>query len=157
MNLRNRLLPVGALVVALGASAAGAAAAADIGKGTPPKPNPAPGQTIVKCEGSTPGDKDKGGPAQKKTEPDWAAIAGKLGVTEKQLQDALAATKLWIRDQAHPAPDLFIQHVADLLHRPVAEVKTVLTDAGVFSDDEGKDKAPGKTPDGSADKAAAAK
>jgi hypothetical protein len=170
MKLRNRLLPVGALVVAVGASAAGAATAAEGGKGDKPKSDPA----IVKCEGKVGGEKDKGdkagkadkgdkggdekskgdkgsGPVQKQ-EPDWDAVAGQLGVTAQQLEDALRATKIWIGEGESPTPDMFVQHVADLLHQPVAKVKAALEGAGVFRDDGGgKDKNSDKKPDQSPD------
>lgn len=161
MKLRNRLLPIGALVVAVGASAAGAATAAEGGKGDKPKSDPA----IVKCEGKVGGEKDKGakgdqgdkdakggkggkgsGPVQKQ-EPDWNAVAKQLGVTAQQLEDALRATKGWIGEGGETTPDAFIQHVADLLHQPVAKVKSVLEDAGVFRDDSGKDKKRDSSPD----------
>ncbi|NUR25075.1 MAG: hypothetical protein HOV83_04380 [Catenulispora sp.] len=155
MKLRNRLVPIGALVVAIGASAAGAATAAEGGKGDKPKSDPA----IVKCEGKVGGEKDKGdkgdkkdkgdkgsGPVQKQ-EPDWNAVAKKLGVTAQQLEDALRATKIWIGEAGDPTPDMFVQHVADLLHQPVDKVKSALEDAGVFRDDSGKGKDRDKSPD----------
>jgi hypothetical protein len=165
MTLRSRLLPVGALVVAIGASAAGAATAADTGKGNAPKPDPASRQAIVKCEGAVGGDKAKDGksdkgsqPAQKKTEPDWNAVAGQLGATAQQLQDALMDTKVWMGGLAHPTPDMFLQHIADLLHQPVAKVKTVLYDADVLRDKSSQGDKPGepadKTIDTTTDKSA---
>jgi hypothetical protein len=114
MNLRNRLLPVGALVVGIGASAAGAATAAETGKGS------------------------KG---DRKAEPDWDLIAGKLGVTAQQAQDARVISKPWIGQADHPTPDMFLQHFADLVHQPVDKGKKVLYGAGVIRDESAEDKA----------------
>ncbi|NUP46639.1 MAG: hypothetical protein HOW97_04910 [Catenulispora sp.] len=165
MTLRTKLIPLTALVVALGTSAASvAAAAADSSKTPTPtlKPVPVSGrQVVVKCDSTATDDKAKDGksPEQKK-EPDWAAIAAKLGTDAQHLQDALMNTKIWLGQQTHPTetPEAFLQHVADLLHQPVATVKTVLYDAGVFREDTDKTAGkPGqdadKTKESDADKA----
>lgn len=122
MTLRRRLLPVSALVVAIGASAAGAATAASTGKGggtTPSKPGG--GQPVVKCVVIG---KDKKGESGQSNE---GSVAGKLGVTEKQLEDALIATKQWIAASGtEPTPEVIAGHVAGLLHLPEAKVAEVL-------------------------------
>ncbi|MFL6112847.1 MAG: hypothetical protein ACJ786_16060 [Catenulispora sp.] len=149
MTLRRRLIPITALVVAIGASAAGAAtAAATAGKGGGPV-TPKPPTPIVKC-GIGDAEKDKAkdkGPDGKKVAPDMAKVAASLGATEKQLTDALTATKQWFGAQGKEAtPAEFLQHVADLLHQPVAKVTKVLDEAGIFRDQPGKP-APGDKTD----------
>jgi membrane-bound lytic murein transglycosylase B len=105
MMLRKRLIPVAALVVAIGASAAGAATAAETtgtGKTTPV--------------------------SQKKTEVvSLDKIAAKLGVSKATLVQALEETKQWIiASPTKPSVAQFEQHLAGLLHVPVAELAAVL-------------------------------
>lgn len=147
MNLRTRLIPVASLVVALGASAAGAAAAATDSKTTPTKPAPTAPRAVKCVIPVTPDGKAKAAKAAKqKAEADWAAVAAKLGTTPDQLQDALKNTKIWMGQQTSPVqtPSAFLQHLADLLHQPVAKVKTVLYEAGVFRDSTDKTVKPDK-------------
>ncbi|MBW8803573.1 MAG: hypothetical protein JF587_06885 [Catenulisporales bacterium] len=139
MTLHRRLIPITALVVAIGASAAGAAtAAATNGRGGGPA-TPKPPAPIVKC-GVDVVDKgkEKGkSPDGKKDGSDVAKAAAALGITEKQLDDALIATKQWFGENGEqPTPDAFLQHVADLLHLPVAQVTKVLDESGIFRADQ---------------------
>jgi hypothetical protein len=172
MMLRRRLVPVAALVVAIGASAAGAATAAETGSRTTAgaaheahkpvackvslpagvikegsdsaKPNlPGGGDAAIaaaKAAGQN-ADKttDKGKPAPKggakppveecKKEVKVVSldtIAAKLGVSKAALVQALDETKQWlISSTTKPSVGQFEQHLADLLHVPVAKVASV--------------------------------
>lgn len=168
MTLRRRILPVAAMVVALGGSAAGAAMAADTGASPAAKPAPAAGKTVVTIHDKDKGDKGKGDDKGKGKDPgkgkdkggdkypaELAKAAAKLGVSPQQLENALRDTKVWINQAGkEPTPGLIVQHVADLLHKPVAAVKEALApllDPGPGQDggkgkggDKGKDPGPGK-------------
>ncbi|MFD0632582.1 hypothetical protein ACFQ9X_14180 [Catenulispora yoronensis] len=64
---------------------------------------------------------------------DWAKVAAKLGVTEQQLQNALRDTKVWIgQTGVEPTPEVFIKHLAALLHKPEALVKDALGPTGIL-------------------------
>jgi hypothetical protein len=179
MMLRKRLIPVAALVVAIGTSAAGAATAAETGSGTKAggtdksqKPVNCkvllPGGGIIKKDpglGKAPAiaDKDAAIKAAKAAAEDQAGgdqaagkgggkppvaecknpgkpgkpgkpvkvmsldtIASELGVSKAALVQALTQTKQWIvASPTKPAVGAFEQHLADLLHVPVAKVASV--------------------------------
>jgi hypothetical protein len=122
MMLRRRLIPVAALVVAIGASAAGAATAE---AGTTATKT---GQKPVKCEVVLKkGVKPPVSKCEKKVDvASLDKIASELGVSKTVLAEALKETKLWIIG-AKPKPSVtqFEQHLADQLHVPVAKVVSV--------------------------------
>jgi hypothetical protein len=179
MRLRTRLVPVAALVVAIGASAAGAATAAETGSGTkaggsgedrkpvnckvlPPgggivKKGPGLGtmsapagtdaaiaaakaqgalkaQDKAKAEGAAKEEivvKDGGKPPVTECRKPVTAvsldtIASELGVSKAALTQALTETKQWMAASTTKlSVGQFEQHLADLLHVPVAKVASV--------------------------------
>lgn len=130
MTLRRRLIPVAALVVAIGASAAGAATAAETGSGTTAGGTDK-GQKPVNCKVLLPGGgvvkKDPGlGKGKPVKVVSLDTIASELGVTKTALVQALTQTKQWIAaSTAKPSAGAFARHLADLLHVPVAKVASV--------------------------------
>ncbi|MEZ0111760.1 hypothetical protein ABH920_005778 [Catenulispora sp. EB89] len=154
MTFRRRLIPVAALVVAIGASAAGAATAAETGGGSGGGADKVRKGASCKVElGGTTLKNDieakiagkghitgkgrivaegGGGDALAACKKKVAtvrldAVAAKLGVSKSALTLALKQTEQWaVGSSTKPSVAQVEQHLADLLHVPVSKVTSLL-------------------------------
>ncbi|WP_194906557.1 hypothetical protein [Catenulispora rubra] len=144
MTFRRRLIPVAALVVAIGASAAGAATAAETGNGSSAKAQKGAGckveldsktfkkEIAAKVAGkgqivTKGGSGDALAACKKKVATvGLDPVAAKLGVSKDALVLALKQTERWVAGSATKPPVAqFEEHLAGLLHVPVSKVTSV--------------------------------